>query len=253
MSYSSQITRCELLLLILSSYLSCSLADRWGTTVYFTTSFLHSSRFSAFRSNIFYSKPVHSLTLYSHRFLILSLHLHPWTVPCRIVLASPVCVFSLKPGGLHMVRWRFQFWLSLPHWSQHGIPRSLQKHLFSGACTHRRFPAVPLRIYFAHGGQRELPSLPCSTPALGVVAGATTVQNGGCLLLLCLGVGQRIHEPWYTMCTHTHSLLPVCQEGHYRTPGERGSGLLEIVEIRGMLEVRGREERGEKKWNGSPL
>ena len=118
---------------------------------------------------------------------------------------------------------------------------------------HRRFPAVLLRIYFTHGGQRELPSLPCSTPAPGVVAGATTFQNGGRLLLLCLGVGQGIHEPWHTMCTHTHSLLPVCQEGHYRTPGERGSGLLEIVEIRGMLEVRGREERGEKKWEGSPL
>ena len=113
--------------------------------------------------------------------------------------------------------------------------------------SHRRFPAVLLRIYFAHCRQRELPSLPCSTPALGAVTGATTVQNGGRLLLLCLGVGQGIHEPWHTMCTHTHSLLPVCQEGHYRTPGERGSGLLEIVEIRGMLEVRGREERGEKK------
>ena len=34
------------------SYLSRSLADRWGTTVDFTTSFLHSSRFSAFRSMI---------------------------------------------------------------------------------------------------------------------------------------------------------------------------------------------------------
>ena len=32
------------------SYLSRSLVDRWGTTVDFTTSFLHSSRFSAFRS-----------------------------------------------------------------------------------------------------------------------------------------------------------------------------------------------------------
>ena len=35
-----------------SSYLSHSLADRWGTTVDFTTSFLHSSRFSAFGSSI---------------------------------------------------------------------------------------------------------------------------------------------------------------------------------------------------------
>ena len=50
------------------SYLSRSLADRWGTTVDFTTSFLHSSRFSAFRSMIFHSRPVHSLMLSSHRF-----------------------------------------------------------------------------------------------------------------------------------------------------------------------------------------
>ena len=50
-----------------------------------------------------------------------------------------------------------------------------------------------------------------------------------------------------SLCVLILSLLPVCQEGHYRTPGGRGSGLLEIVEIRGMLEVRGREERVEKK------
>ena len=49
--------------IFLSSYLinSRSLADLWGTTVDFTTSFLHSSRFSAFRSSIFHSVPVHSL------------------------------------------------------------------------------------------------------------------------------------------------------------------------------------------------
>ena len=44
----------------------------WGTTVDFTASFLHSSRFSAFRSMIFHSRPVHSLMLSSHRFLCLS-------------------------------------------------------------------------------------------------------------------------------------------------------------------------------------
>ena len=44
----------------LSSYLSRSLADRWGTTVDFTTSFLHSSRFPAFRSRIFHSRQVNS-------------------------------------------------------------------------------------------------------------------------------------------------------------------------------------------------
>ena len=26
------------------------------------------------------------------------------------------CVLSLKSGGLHTAWWRFQFWLSLPHW-----------------------------------------------------------------------------------------------------------------------------------------
>ena len=71
-----------------TSYLTRSLADRWGTTVYFTTSFLHSSRFSAFRSMIFHSRPVHSLMLSSHRFLCLPLRPPPWTVSCRTVLAS---------------------------------------------------------------------------------------------------------------------------------------------------------------------
>ena len=52
----------------------------------------------------------------------------------------------------------------------------------------------------------------------------------------------------------THSLLPVCQEGHYRTPGEQDSELLEIVEIRRMLEVRsGEEKREREKVKGSPL
>ena len=58
-------------------HLSRSLADRWGTTADFTTSFLHSSRFSAFRSMLFHSRPVHSLMLSSHRFLCLPLRLPP--------------------------------------------------------------------------------------------------------------------------------------------------------------------------------
>ena len=62
---------------LILSHLSRSLADSWGTTVDFTTSFLHSSRFSAFRSMIFHSKPVHSLMLSSHRFLCLPLRLPP--------------------------------------------------------------------------------------------------------------------------------------------------------------------------------
>ena len=67
----------------LSPYLSRSLADRWGTTVDFTTSFLHFSQFLAFHSMIFHSRPVHSLMLSSHRFLCLPLRLPPWTVPCQ--------------------------------------------------------------------------------------------------------------------------------------------------------------------------
>ena len=54
---------------LILSYLSRSLADRWGTTVDFTTSFLHSSPFSAFRSSMLHSRPVHSLMLSSRRFL----------------------------------------------------------------------------------------------------------------------------------------------------------------------------------------
>ena len=105
------------------SVLSRSLADHWGTTVDFTTSFLHSLRFLAFRSSIFHSRPVHSLMLSFHCFLCLPLHLPPWTVPCRIVLASlddcVVCLyhFSLRlftvKSGLYTAQWRFQFWLSL--------------------------------------------------------------------------------------------------------------------------------------------
>ena len=70
-------------------HLSRSLADRWGTAVDSTTNFFHSSRFSAFRSKLFHSRPVHSLMLSSHRFLCLPLRLPPCTVPSRIVLASP--------------------------------------------------------------------------------------------------------------------------------------------------------------------
>ena len=45
-------------MLLILSYLFRSLADRWGTTVHFTTSFLHSSWFSAFQSSIFKASPL---------------------------------------------------------------------------------------------------------------------------------------------------------------------------------------------------
>ena len=75
-------------------HLSRSLADRWGTTVDFTTNFLHSSQFSAFRSVMFHSRPVHSLMLSSHRFLCLPLRLPPCTVPCGNRLVGLVVTAS---------------------------------------------------------------------------------------------------------------------------------------------------------------
>ena len=102
-------------------HLSCSLADLLGTAVDFTTNFLHSSRFSAFRSMLFLSRPIPS-----HRFLCLPLRLPLCTVPCRIVLASPddlvtcpyhfsLCLFTEVRRSSYSP-WRFQFWFSLPHW-----------------------------------------------------------------------------------------------------------------------------------------
>ena len=91
-------------------HLSHSRADRWGTTVNFTTNFLHSSRISAFRSMLFPSRPVHSLMLPSHRFPCLPHRLPPFTVPGP--LASPddlvTCPYHVS---LHLVTevWRSSY------------------------------------------------------------------------------------------------------------------------------------------------
>ena len=94
---------------LILSHLSGSLADCWGTTVDFKTSFLQPLRFSAFRSMIFHSRLVHSLILSSHRFLCLPFRLPPWTVPCRIVLASPddrvTCPYHFSLCLFTEVRW----------------------------------------------------------------------------------------------------------------------------------------------------
>ena len=129
------------------SYLSRSLADRWGTTVDFTTSFLHSSRFSAFRSSIIHSRPVHSLMLSFHRLIRLPLCLPHWTVPRRIVLAGPddrvTCPYHFSLRLFAKVRRSsygpmafpiLVFTSSLVMWSLYEIPRSLRKHLLSNAC-----------------------------------------------------------------------------------------------------------------------
>ena len=148
--------------LILSN-LSRSLADRWGTTVDFTTSFLHSSRFSAFRSMMFHSRPVHSLMLSSHRFLCLPLRLPPWTVPRRVVLASPddrvTCPnhFSLRlftvvkrSSYSPMAFPILAFTSSLVMWSLYEIPRSLRKHLISNACILLSMSAVMVHVSHAY-------------------------------------------------------------------------------------------------------
>ena len=71
-------------------HLAHSLVDRWGATDDLATSSLHSSRLSAFLMAAPSVMPVHSGMLSSHLFCCLPLLLPPCTVPCRIVLASPL-------------------------------------------------------------------------------------------------------------------------------------------------------------------
>ena len=145
LSYSRERT---LLISYLLSCLSRSLADRLGTTVDLTTSFLHSSRFSAFRSMIFYSRPVHFLMLSSHRFPVcLFVSLLELFAVYTIVLASPVvhvrCPYNFSLCHFTEVRRSsygpiafpvLAFTSSLVMWSLYEIPRSLWKHLISNAC-----------------------------------------------------------------------------------------------------------------------
>ena len=61
---------------------------RLGTTDDFATSFLHFSLFSTALWDLPNSRPVHSL-MSPHLFLCLPCLFHPFTVPCKIVLARP--------------------------------------------------------------------------------------------------------------------------------------------------------------------
>lgn len=61
----------------------------WGNTVDLTTNSLHLSLFSTALLESPNPMPVHSLMLSSHLFFCLPLLLHPRTVPCKIVFASP--------------------------------------------------------------------------------------------------------------------------------------------------------------------
>ena len=105
-------------------HLSLNREGRWDTTDDFKTSFLHFFLFSTALRDLANSRPVHSLTLSSHLFLLLPCLLPPFTVPCKMVLAilkngrhdyiTAVCV-SLRWSGLCVVR--------LPAGSWHGLPR----------------------------------------------------------------------------------------------------------------------------------
>ena len=145
-----------------NNHLSCGLADRWGTTVDFTTNFLHSSRFLAFRHMMFHWRPVHSLMLSSHRFLCLPVRLPPYTVPCRMVLASPddrvTCPYHFSLRLFTKVRSSYGsmgfpvlvFTSSLVMWSLCEIPRSLWKHLISNACILLSTSAVMVLVSHAY-------------------------------------------------------------------------------------------------------
>ena len=78
-------------------YLSLNRKGHWGTTDDFTTSFLHFSQFSTALWDLANSRPVHSLMLSSHLFLCLPCLLPPFTVPCKMILARPVVVWSCLP------------------------------------------------------------------------------------------------------------------------------------------------------------
>ena len=65
----------------LSSHLSLNRKGRWGTTDDFTTGSLHFSLFSTALWDLANSRPSHSLMLSSHLF--------PLTVPCKMILARP--------------------------------------------------------------------------------------------------------------------------------------------------------------------
>ena len=70
-------------------HLSLNCEGRWGTTVDFTTSFLHFSMFSTALWDLLNSRPVHSLMLSSHLFLCLPYLLPPFTVPSKMILTRP--------------------------------------------------------------------------------------------------------------------------------------------------------------------
>ena len=111
---------------------------------------------------VFHSRPVHSFTLSSHRFLCLPLHLPPCTVPCRIVLASPddrvTCPYYFTLHLFTEVRFSYgpmafpilalTSWLVM--WSLYEILRSLRKYLISNTCILLSMSAVMAHVSHAY-------------------------------------------------------------------------------------------------------
>ena len=130
-----------------SSHLSLNREGRCGTTDDFATSFLHFPLFSTALWNMANSRPVHSLVLSSHLFLILPCLL-PFTVPCRMVLARPVeletwlyhCSLRLFTMVTMSSCGPIACWIlarisSLVTFSLYEMRGILLKHLISMACT----------------------------------------------------------------------------------------------------------------------
>ena len=101
--------------------------------------------------------------LSSHPFLCLPLHLPPWTVPCRIVLASlddhvtypyhfSLCLFTEVRRSSYgpMVFPILAFTSSLAVWSLYKIQRSLRKHLISNAYILLSMSAVMVHVSHAY-------------------------------------------------------------------------------------------------------
>ena len=97
-------------------HLSLHRECRWDTTDDFTTSFLHFSLFSTAVWDLENSRPVHSLMLSSHLSLRLPCLLPPFTVPCKMVLATAVCVSLRSSRGLRVFQLPAGSWHGLPCW-----------------------------------------------------------------------------------------------------------------------------------------
>ena len=101
---------------------------RWDTTDDFATSFLNISLFSTALWDLANSRPVHSLMLTSHFFLVpvclvffpLSLCLARWFWPDlmngRHDHTTAVCISLQWSGGLHVIRLPVGSWHRLPRW-----------------------------------------------------------------------------------------------------------------------------------------